>query len=535
MSIFNKKILLRSEVLLLIFVLFFVVIRFASLNVIPIFADEAIYIRWTQLIMDDWQRYLFFPLNDGKTPLFIWLLVPFQFIFENQLIAARIVSVLIGVCTMFITYCHFSKRINSKFILFMAVASVSMTPFWFFHFGMALMDGLLTFLLLFALILWISFLESVKLSNQLDISQWLTYLLRHPKKLKTVALTGLLFGMALLTKIPAILFVPTFMIFAFSKAKSVLQYFQIMVYLSLSLMISFLLFISLKLNPAFGQLFSRGNDFLFPITEIVFNGMWRHTISSLPNYSSYFLNYLTPGIMLFSVAGLFAKKNKKIIHLFFWSAVSFCLPIVLLGRVVYPRYLFPASIGFTFAAVYALDDIIERYIIKSTNIKKQLMYSCIVVSVIASSFSRSHYFIASHFISDGAVPFVSADREQYQTEWSSGHGIAEFAETLKSRAKTKKIAVATEGTFGTLPDGLLVYFHRQNVENIYIEGVGYPLKSIPAPFKDRASSFDEVYLLVNSHRLEIPLPKELLKAQYCRPFKAPCLQVWDITDQLSDI
>src|SRR5260221_509615 len=67
-----------------------------NLTLLPVFADESIYIRWAQLMMDDWHRYLFFALNDGKTPLFIWSLIPFQYLFADQLFAARFVSVLVG-------------------------------------------------------------------------------------------------------------------------------------------------------------------------------------------------------------------------------------------------------------------------------------------------------------------------------------------------------------------------------------------------------------------------------------------------------
>src|SRR5690606_14151004 len=67
-----------------------------NLTGLPVFADEAIYIRWTQLIIDDWQRYLFFPLNDGKTPLHMWLMVPFQLVVADQLLAGRLLSVLVG-------------------------------------------------------------------------------------------------------------------------------------------------------------------------------------------------------------------------------------------------------------------------------------------------------------------------------------------------------------------------------------------------------------------------------------------------------
>jgi len=70
------------------------------LGALPVFADETIYIRWSQLIIDDWQRYLFYPMNDGKTPLQMWLMVPFLLIFDNQVWAGRLLSVLVGAISM---------------------------------------------------------------------------------------------------------------------------------------------------------------------------------------------------------------------------------------------------------------------------------------------------------------------------------------------------------------------------------------------------------------------------------------------------
>jgi hypothetical protein len=92
------------------------------------------------------------------------------------------------------------------------------------------------------------------------------------------------------------------------------------------------------------------------------------------------------------------------------------------------------------------------------------------------------------------------------------------------------VAVATEGRFGTLPDGLLMYFHRRPVDNIYIEGIGYPVKDIPEFFKERARDFELNWLVVNSHRLEIPRPEARFITEFCRPHNAPCLQIWDISD-----
>ncbi|MBD3279174.1 MAG: hypothetical protein GF390_00500, partial [Candidatus Pacebacteria bacterium] len=86
----------KTLVILIIFIAVYLLTHLYRLTALPVFADEAIYIRWAQLIMDDWQQYLFFAMNDGKTPLHIWLLVPFQYLFTDQLYAGRFLSVLVG-------------------------------------------------------------------------------------------------------------------------------------------------------------------------------------------------------------------------------------------------------------------------------------------------------------------------------------------------------------------------------------------------------------------------------------------------------
>ena len=85
-----------------------------------------------------------------------------------------------------------------------------------------------------------------------------------------------------------------------------------------------------------------------------------------------------------------------------------------------------------------------------------------------------------------------------------------------------------------MPDAVLMYLHDQNVENIYVEGVGQPVVEIPDKFSDRAKEFDQVILLVNSHRMELDPDNIQLLDQYCRPFEAPCLQIWDISQLINN-
>jgi hypothetical protein len=67
---------------------------------------------------------------------------------------------------------------------------------------------------------------------------------------------------------------------------------------------------------------------------------------------------------------------------------------------------------------------------------------------------------------------------------------------------------------------------------LYVEGIGQPVRSIPVKFSQQAQNFDQILLIVNSHRLGMTFPTNQLMTQYCRPYQAPCLQVWDITENV---
>ncbi len=280
---------------------------------------------------------------------------------------------------------------------------------------------------------------------------------------------------------------------------------------------------------AFGQLFSRGGDFLYPWREVILEGRWQETIRNWPTYITYFLSYLTTPIMILVVVGLFTKPHQKINHILFWSALGFILPIAILGKVVYPRYLFPVSLFFTLGAVLAFQDIAMAWFANQKIMARKILASLILASLLANIFAISGVFMSMSIADPNQTPFIPADQTQYLTEWSSGHGLTETVELIKQGSATQSLAVATEGFFGTLPDGLLLYFHRQNVDNLYLEGIGQPVNSIPSSFKERAATYDQVWLVVNSHRLGLQLPADQLIAEYCRPYQAPCLQVWDIT------
>lgn len=163
---------------------------------------------------------------------------------------------------------------------------------------------------------------------------------------------------------------------------------------------------------------------------------------------------------------------------------------------------------------------------RQKELKRRLLWSLVAVLVVANLMGPVTQNLYYAWFDTDHLPLVAGDKVQYLNEWSSGHGIKETTQLILAQAKTSRVAVATEGYFGTLPDGILMYLHNRDVLNIKVEGIGQPVREIPSEFLDSANEFDQVWLVVNSHRNFLKLDPSQLLAQYCRPDPAICLEVW---------
>jgi 4-amino-4-deoxy-L-arabinose transferase-like glycosyltransferase len=519
---YNNHVVLKKWFIPLALIVFYLVSHLVNLTALPVFADEAIYIRWSQLMIDDYQRYALFPLNDGKTPLQMWIMIPFQFLFDDQLYAGRFVSVLVGLGQMLVNGWLVMLLGGRKKTAWLTMGLTALLPFWYFHHRMALIDGMMT--------LWLSLSLGgiVRLSHLFESIK--KKVLAHPAIWFWIGFAGVMFGLGLLTKITAILFLPVFGLFGLLSSKLTLnQRLKLVVAIGVSSALGVAIFGLLKLNPAFGQLFSRGGDFLYPWREVVFEGKWQRTLPNIPSYISYFAAYFGVPLIFLTMAGLFSPTRRRIHHVLFWSALGFMFPIVLLGKVVYPRYLLPAVLFFTLSAAMVIEECVDRWISQRNILWQKAVLALALVLLLSNAVAMSGSFIAMALTKPNSIPFVAADRSQYLTEWSSGHGITQAVAFIQAEAQRQPTAVATEGFFGTLPDGINLYLHRRDVNNLYVDGIGQPVAAIPDAFRSRAQAYEKVYLVVNSHRMKMVLPPEKLLKQYCRPFHAPCLQVWDVT------
>lgn len=485
----------KGLILFLLLLALYFVLHLFKLGSLPVFADESIYIRWSQLIIDDFSRYLFYPMNDGKTPLLMWLTVPFLKIFTDQLYAARLVAVLLGslsVASIFLILRQMKFKKAAYWAMFLTIIS----PFTFFYHRLALTDALLLL--------------------NLSLTYFFVLKINQSKKIWPILGAALFFFLAILSKTPALLFMPVFYLSIFLEEKIDLKLiWQKSLRISFALLLAGLAFYSLRVVPLFTQLFAVGGNFLQDRSTLLSPEIWQVILRNSTFFSTQLLQYLGPVVLILALP-LF-KRSRKQQTVLFLSALLFLAPLILLGKIVYPRYILPSSLFFLSSAAISLQNLGKRKLLQ-------------VLAVFLIILPSSNFIYKAYFDVD-QLPLSKADREQFLEEWSSGHGIKETVDLIKELAKEQKVAVATEGYFGTLPDGILLNLHNQNVENIYVEGIGQPVRNIPESFWLKAREFDRQLLVVNSHRLQLKLPQSQLLASFCRPNQAPCLEVWEIKEE----
>jgi len=485
----NKYIIVLLSLLTISVLYFFT--RLQNLTSIPVFCDEAIYIRWAQIIRNV-ETLRFIPLTDGKQPLFMWLVAfgPLQFI-ADPLVAGRLVSIIFGWITLlalFITTClvaNFSQKspdipsfltssIKQKYqIGLIASALYVFLPFAFFFDRLATPDNLLSAFVI------ISFLLTLLLSKfpRLDLS----------------LILGVFLGLAWLTKSPAIYYlVLSFATFTFINYRQT----KTLIYPTISVLIALICYNTLRLGPQFHMIALRNRDYIWSLSDIL-----KHPLDPLKPHLSDTLNIFTKFIswplVLLSLFGIFTKKTKmQPQHL------------ILLSWLLLP-FIATASLAKVFTARYILFVVPFLIVFLSLGLKK--IPKILVVLVLI--------FNAVYICNLSQKPFdqqLSSTETGYLEDWTSGWGIKESADYLKNRAKITNVIVGTEGNFGTLPDGLQIY--TDGTPQLTVIGMGLGFTQIPDQLTNAKNHGDEVYLLINQSRLTIVDQKLLtIVKQYSKP------------------
>lgn len=500
-----------------ILVLTYLIFRLFNLTILPVFADEAIYIRWSQLIISDWKRYLFFPLNDGKTPLQMWFMIPLLKVFTNQLFAGRLLSVLFGLGQIMMMIKLMSLFTKNRASQILAAAITLFTPGLILTNRLAIIDTQLTFFLTTSFYFAYQSLASLG-KPKLQLKQFLRQTIINAK----VLWAGVFFGLALLTKFSAILFLPVLitLLFYFWPPKKTQFWSRLATMVTVLIAIAAIgggCFLLLTISSAFPQLFARGGDFLFSLSDF-FKQPSAIISQNFITISEMLAAYLT-NILFFSsivLAIYLWPRDHRPIWLII-SGLAFVAPIAILGKIIYARYLLPALPFFILSFTLSLN---YFNLTRSLRAIKNILLILFFVNGI--------YFTWANIFAPEKMILPASDQIQYLGEWSSGHGIEETIAFIDLLREQGEVLVLTEGYFGTLPDALLMEYFNRDTTGLRIEGIGQPVNDV-VRHQELIDQYAQAILIVNSHRMQVPLSSDKLLAQFERPVaEAPALQIWNL-------
>lgn len=490
----NSKII-PSKLIFLFFliIVIFLLTRFQNLTSIPVFCDEAIYIRWSQ-IMKNIDSMRFVSVSDGKQPLYMWLIIPLFKIIFDPLIAGRTLSILSGLGTIialsFIFYFFITKNILKSFT---PIFIYTFLPFTFFFDRLALADNLLA---MFGA--W-SFLFSLLVAKY--------------KRLDLSLILGGILGLAWLTKSPAIYFV-ALSIFSvyFYDIKNLFNkknFFKLTILNLITLTISLVIYNILRLGPQFSQIALRNKDYIWSFSEIL-----KHPLDPLIPHLKDIVNIYSsfisiPVIFIFAIALIFMIIKKKFtdFHIIIIIALWWFLPTLAnasIAKVFTARYIL-----FTIPFLILLISIIFDNLISFT--KNKIIYLILFICFIPN-------LITIYRLSSSPFDFKLPSTEKgYLQDWTSGWGIKPASEYLISQIDENKVFIGTEGYFGTLPDGLQIY--TAPFQNIEVEGVGIGIDIVPQKLIDAKKQGKNTYLLINQSRINLDNLKGQIKLvkEYSKP------------------
>jgi len=451
-----------------LFSLVAVFFRFYNLNSLPVFADEAIYVRWAQVMKAE-STLRFLPLSDGKQPLFMWAMIPMFKLVSDPLIAGRVLSAGVDLVTSVGVGMLGWLIFKEKKLGILAGILWAVIPYSVFFARMALVDSMLA-----GFVVWGFVFSFISI-------RW--------QRMDFAMLAGFAWGFAWLTKSPAmigLLLTPTLLLFI-SKFNLKNLLFSIFCLLTTSI-IAFGMYNILRLGPEFHMIALRNQDYIHPFAEII-----KHPLDPLKPHAQdafqFYFYLLTPVGLLLAIWGAVTgggtqHLKQKLVVITWWLA-----PIIIQGAIAKTftaRYLLYSVPFAVVLAAYAI-----WHIGRHTQ-KRLLTYVALGVIVISGLYVN--WQLLTNPIN---MPLPRNERAGYLEEWTSGYGIKEAAEIIKKASVNGPVVVGSEGFFGTPFDGLQLYLNE--TPNVRVIGVGVWIDSVHEKLVN-ALADNQVFLVVNSSR-----------------------------------
>jgi len=456
--------------------------RLYNLTLLPIFNDEGIYIRWAKVAWHD-ASWRFISLTDGKQPLQTWGTIPFLKLFPNDaLFAGRLFSVTTGMFALiglfFLLFFIFNKR-----TAYIGALLYIFSPYFLFYDRIAMVDSGVNAFFIWILLFSLLLVQTI----QLDIA----------------LLFGMIAGFGLLAKSSVQMFLgmsltTSFVMFEYRKKKL----YGFLTYIFLFMVafgIAQLIYNVQRLSPFMHYISEKNTTFVMTIGEWIRSPfeVFFSNLTTVPYYVFTESGWIVVPVALIGLALLSRKNIRMFWYFIFWIVIPY-IGIVLLTRVLFPRYIIFFGTLLTILSAFALAEI------KNTKIR------AICVSIVLAVLFVFQYPMWTNYTK---IHFPPTDRGQYIEGATVGVGVKEIVEYARIKAQDKPVLILAEGNFGLVGDLLDTYL-RPTDTNIRIQGY-WPMTVDDLIANQSELQHSYVYV-VSGHQLTIPTdwPVRLIHAYY---------------------
>lgn len=441
--------------------------RFINLTALPIFTDEAIYIRWSQIGNQD-ANWRFISLTDGKQPMFTWVMMTLmRFVQSDPLFVGRLTSVLAGFGTLIGVWMIAYSLFSSFKVAWVASILYVLSPFTLLYDRLALYDSMVSMFSVWSLYLAVSLVKKPRLDAAL--------------------LLGLVLGAGMLNKSSGFLslyLLPfSVLLFDWRSEKLFSRLLRWCGFIVIAAFLSQIVYSVLRLSPFFHMVGQKDGVFLFTVKEWI-NQPFRFLTGNLRGMFDWLRSYITLPLFIMAFAPLFfiTPKWRERSLLYIWWGFPF-VALAAFAKVLYPRFILFMTIPLLIVAAEAIVRAWDR-------ITRPLLKILFILVLVVPSMVISYSILSDPW--NARLPF--SDRAQYLEDWPSGWGVPQVVSFLRNEANRGHVSVFTDGTFGLFPYALEIYLVSN--PNMTIVGI-WPLPDLIPEAVLTAVKKGPTYLVLN--------------------------------------
>ncbi len=463
----------------------FILTRLINLSLLPIFTDEAIYIRWSQIGSQD-ASWRFISLTDGKQPMFTWAVMASMRFINDPLMAGRLVSGVSGFFTLLGIIGVACLLFRSWKTGLVAATIYVILPFTLFYDRLALYDSMVSMFSIWSIFGAIVLVRTLRLDVAL--------------------LLGMIVGGGTLNKTSGFLSVyllPTTALFlSFPKSKKAAEVGKWIGLMGVVFILSQIIYGILRLSPYFHLVAEKNTIFVYPLAEWIHHPL-RFVEGNLRGMLDWLQGYMSVPLFVLAIVSLLlsSKFRTEKLFLYTWWIIPF-VGLATFGRVLYPRFILFMTIPLVIIVAQSMIDLIVK--IKNLNLKIVFILLCLIPSINTSRLLITNPLIAP-------IPF--SDRGQLMDDWPSGYGVPETLAFFKQEAANDDIAIYTEGTFGLFPYAYEIYLIN-NPKVLKIEGI-WPLPDVMPSQMIESAQKNKTYFVLNQQQV----PPEKWKLQLINQYQ----------------